>query len=95
MKEFFVERLVFVSGPHREEDVAPDELVNDLAVGSQTTKGQLLILEGHLNLLDFPVDAPRLHVLVSPGLQGVTFVQVHADHTVGSNGEQLLGKETT
>lgn len=93
VKEFFVERLVFVSRPHREEDVTSDVLVNDLAVGGQTLKRQFVVLESHLNLLDFPVDAPRLHVLVSPSLEGVTFVQIHADHTIGSNGQQLLGKQ--
>jgi len=43
-----------------------------------------------MNLFDFPIDAPRLHVLVAPRLQRVARVEVHSNQTVGSHSNQLL-----
>jgi len=61
VEQLFIKRLAAIARPHRHEDVASDELVDHLAVGRQTLEGELLVLEGHVELLELPVDGPRLH----------------------------------
>ena len=90
VEHLLVQRLVLVAGSHREEDVAADELVHDLAVGREAAEDDVLLLEPHLHLLDLPVDAPRLHVAEAPRLQRIAGVQVHADEAVERDAHQLL-----
>ena len=56
MEQLFVEGLAAVAGPHRQKDVSTDELVDDLTVSSQTLEHQLVVLEGHVELFELPVD---------------------------------------
>ena len=93
VKQLFVERLVPVSGSHRQEYVAANVFVNDLAVGSQTLERNVLIaFERDEHLFDFPVDTPRLDGLVAPGSHHVATVQVHPHHTIERYAKKVLTK---
>jgi len=43
LEELLVESLTFVERSHRHEDVAADELVDDLAVGAQTLERHFVV----------------------------------------------------
>ena len=63
MEHLFVELLVGVLAPHGEEDVAADELVDDLAVGREAAEDDVLVplvvqLDHHV--LRLPVHVPGL-----------------------------------
>ena len=61
MEHFFVEALICFFAPHAQEDVATDELVDDLAVGRETVEDDILVvikLDHHV--LCLPVDIPSL-----------------------------------
>lgn len=61
MEQLFVKALVGFFGAHREENVAPDELVDDFAVSRQAVEDDvaLLVLDHHVFYL--PVHVPRLN----------------------------------
>ena len=90
MEELLVERLVAVSGAHRKEDIAADELVDDLAVGGETLEREVDLFEGHLNLLDVPVDAPCLHRRKVERPNEVPGLQVEKDQAVERDADELL-----
>ena len=90
MEQFLVQGLVPVPGAHVEEDVAADGLVHDLAVGGGRAEGDVFLLEAHLHLFDLPVHAPRLHAGEAPRLVGVSRAQLHPDHPVRRDAQQLL-----
>ena len=61
VEELLVELLIPVLGPHREEDVAANELMHDLAVGGQAVEDDILVivqLDHHV--LGLPVHIPGL-----------------------------------
>ena len=90
VEHVLIQSLTLVAGPHRQEDVSPDELMHNLAVCGETMKRDLLV-EADLDLLDLPVDVPRLHVLEAPSLGRVARVHVHQRHAVRPDTQQLLG----
>ena len=94
VEHVLVQSLTLVAGPHRQEDVSPDELMYNLAVCGETMKRDLLV-EADLDLLNLPVDVPRLHVLEAPSLGRVARVHVHQRHAVRPDTQQLLRRENT
>lgn len=69
VEELLVELLVALLAPHRQEDVAADELVDHLAVRREALEDHVLVvleLDHHVPRL--PVHVPRLHGGVAPGL---------------------------
>ena len=61
VEHLLVELLVRLLAPHREEDVAADELMHDLAVGGQAVEDDILVivqLDHHV--LGLPVHIPCL-----------------------------------
>ena len=61
VEHFFVEALISFFAPHAQEDVATDELVDDLAVGRETVEDDILVvikLDHHVFCL--PIDIPSL-----------------------------------
>ena len=62
VEELLVKLLVALLAPHGEEDVAADELVDDLAVSREALEDDVLVvlkLDHHVTRL--PVDIPSLH----------------------------------
>lgn len=60
VEQFLVQLLVGVLGPHGQEDVASDELVEDLAVGGQAREDDASLLELDHHVLYLPVYVPSL-----------------------------------
>lgn len=61
MKHVFVQRLVGIFTPHREENVASNELVNNFAVSWEAIENDSLVivkLDHHMFCL--PIDVPGL-----------------------------------
>ena len=102
VEELLVKLLVALLAPHGEEDVATDELMDDLAVSREALEDDVLVilkLDHHVPRL--PVDVPSLHSGVSPRLDVVTIHKAHPHYLVVSNtlkrkkklNEQLLAKQ--
>ena len=61
MEHFFIKLLISIFAPHGEEDVASDELMNNLAISWQTTEDDIaLVIKLDHHVLGFPVDIPSL-----------------------------------
>ena len=60
LEELLVKSLTFVERPHRHEDIAANELVNNLAVGAQTLERHLVVavITTQLNLCMPTTHAP-------------------------------------
>lgn len=54
------------------------------------SEGDFLVLEVEDDSLVLPVDVPGLQQVVAPRLDGVTRVEVHADHAIAGHAQQLL-----
>ena len=57
-------------------------------------KGDFLVLKVENDSLVFPVDMPGLQHMVAPSLDGVSSVEIHADHPVAGHAHQLLHTHT-
>lgn len=60
VEQLLVERLVHLFGPHRQEYVTADKLVDHLAVGRLAREDYVALLELDHHVFHFPVDVPRL-----------------------------------
>ncbi len=85
-----VERLRSVLGPHGQEDVTANKLVDNLAVGRDGREDNLLRVKLDHHLFHLPVDPPGLHGVEPPGLDVVPGAQVHAHEPVGRDAQQLV-----
>ena len=100
VEHLLVELLVGVLAPHGEEDVAPDELVDDLAVGREAAEDDVLVplvvqLDHHV--LRLPVHVPGLK---KRGASGFGFCRDHVSPLLTFGGgednarkkkEQIMG----
>jgi len=66
VEQLFVQRLVHLFRPHRQEYVTADELVHHLAVGRLAGEYYVTLLELYHHVFHFPVDVPRLVNETSP-----------------------------
>ena len=64
VEHLLVELLVCLLAPHREKDVATDELVHDLAVGGEAVEDDVFVvvkLDHHV--LGLPIHIPSLKIM--------------------------------
>ena len=94
MEHFLIQGLVLVLRPHRQEDVPSNEFVDGFARALNGGKGDFLVLKVENDSLVFPVDVPGLQYVVAPSLDGVSSVEIHADHPVAGHAHQLLHTHT-
>ena len=61
MEHVFIERLIGVFAPHRKENVSPDKLMDDFAVGRETIENDTsVIIELDHHMFRLPIDVPCL-----------------------------------
>ena len=75
-----------------EEDVTPDELMNDLQVCRDSVEEESAVFMVNTNLSGLPVDVPGTHCTVPPCLPVLQRLRIHQDQTVVGNTNHILGE---
>lgn len=93
MKQFFVQWLIFVLWPHRQENVTTNKLMENFAVRTKWLKHNFLLLKVQNDMLDSPVDMPRSERTETPCFQRNARMKVHSDYTIVSYSQEFLLSE--